>query len=323
MTTTTPPYTETYRKLQARLFDEHGLAAHSRFVHLKGISTRIHLFEAGAGEPVVFLHGGAGIGAEHIPVIARLAKRYHVIVPDRPGHGLSDDFDYLGQDLRKASVDFVGALLDELGIERATIVGNSFGGFMALGFALARPERVTRVVTLGFSPGFSRKLPWMMRLMVTPVLGRLLGATVGRPTIKNTRMFFSKLIVAHIERMPDDIIQLETLHGRRHQRSTTSLFREGLTFRGFRQRYVIRDELRHLRVPTSFLWGEHDPFMSVEEGRAVAKLVPGSRFDVIPDAGHLPSWDQPEATTALLEREFAAPDELPPIKLMGTGQGRR
>jgi pimeloyl-ACP methyl ester carboxylesterase len=297
-------YAEKYQRLQAKLLDRYGVEARSRFTRLEHIDTRVHMLEAGSGEPVVILHGGAGIGAEHIPVIPRLAQRFRVILPDRPGHGLSDQFGYRGLDLRQASVEFVGGLLDELGIERATLVGNSFGGFMAICFALAHPERVSKLVILGFFPGFDRKLPAIMRLMVTPVIGSLLGRTIGRPSTRNTRMFFSKLIVAHIDRMPDELVELETIHSRRHGNGIAELFRAGLTPRGFRPRYVVGDQLCKLQIPTSFVWGEHDAFMSIQQGQAAATLVPGSRFVMIPDAGHMPCTDQPEATAALLEHEL-------------------
>src|SRR6267378_234535 len=284
-------YRESYVRLQNQLLAREGLTARASDVDLPGIS-RIHVLEFGAGEPVVFLHGGAGIGAEHLAVAGRLAKRFRVIVPDRPGHGLSGDFNYR-RDLLKANVDFVRELLDALGIQRAALVGNSYGGFMALCFALAHPARVSRLVILSFAPGFTRRLPLMMRLMVTPVVGQLLGATVGRPSVKSTQFFFSKLIVAHLDRMPPELVELETLHGKRHRRSTMSLFKEGMTVRGFRPRYVLLSKLPSVRVPTSFLWGERDAFMGVEEARAIAGLVRGARFEVIPGAGHMPSWDEP------------------------------
>jgi pimeloyl-ACP methyl ester carboxylesterase len=300
-------YFECYRQLQAKLLDRYGLIAQSRFLNLEKLSTRIHVLEAGAGEPIVFLHGGGGIAAEHIPVAAHLAKKFRVIMPDRPGHGLSDEFDYRNRDLRTANVAFVEALLDELGVQSAALIGNSYGGFMALNFALAHPERVSKLIHLSFSPGLlDRRLPSMMRLMVTPILGRLLGATLGRPNVKNTRMFFSKLMVAHIDRMPDELVELETLHSRRHGRGIGRLFRAGFTVRGFRPHYVMRDELPKVRVPTTFLWGERDAFMTCEAAQVAARLVPGARFEVIRDAGHLPSTDQPEATAALLDRELGS-----------------
>lgn len=298
-------YETAYLRQQKALLDRYGVEARSNFVRLADIG-RIHVLEAGAGDPVVILHGGAGIGAEHIPVMAHLARRFRVVVPDRPGHGLSDPFDYRRLDLREANVQFVRTLLDELSIDRAALVGNSYGGFMGVCFALAHPERVSRLVLLSFFPGMSdRTLPAIMRLMVTPVLGSLLGRTIGRPSERNTRMFFSKLIVAHIDRMPEELIALETLHSRRHRRSITGLFRAGLTPRGFRPRYVLRDRLRQLQVPATFLWSERDPFKTIEEARAVAALVPGARFVMIPDAGHLPCTDQPELTATLLERALA------------------
>src|SRR5512142_133461 len=91
-------YQQTYSGLQHSLLERSGVSVQSRFVSLTNIG-KVHVLEAGSGPPVLILHGGAGIGAEHIPLLAQLSKRYRVILPDRPGHGLSDDFDY-SRDLR-------------------------------------------------------------------------------------------------------------------------------------------------------------------------------------------------------------------------------
>jgi pimeloyl-ACP methyl ester carboxylesterase len=293
-------YRQTYSGLQRSLLDRSGVTVESRFVSLPNIG-KIHVLEAGAGAPVLILHGGAGVGAEHIPLLTRLSKRYRVILPDRPGHGLSDDFDYR-RDLRQANVELISGLLNALGIERAAVVGNSYGGLMAVQFALAHPERVSTLVPLSFFPGIDRKLPLMMRLMVAPILGAVLGATVGKPTVKNTRMFFSKLIVAHIDRMPDELVELEALHSGHHRRSIGSLFREGFTLRGFRSRYVVGPDLPRIAVPTVVLWGELDRFMSAEAGREMTARIPGARFELISDAGHCVTADQPIKTAAAVER---------------------
>jgi pimeloyl-ACP methyl ester carboxylesterase len=71
-------------------------------------------------------------------------------------------------------------------------------------------------------------------------------------------------------------------------------------------RHRRRDQLPNVRVPTTFLWGERDAFMTPEEGGVAARLVPVGRFEVISGAGHLPSTDQPEATAALLEAALGA-----------------
>jgi pimeloyl-ACP methyl ester carboxylesterase len=142
--------------------------------------------------------------------------------------------------------------------------------------------------------------------MVTPVLGTLMGLTIARPSLSNTRRFFSKLLVAYVDRMPEELVELETVHARRHQPSIGLLFRAGLTIRGFRSCYLLENELQRIRVPTTLLWEEHDQFKSVEEGRAVARHIPGGRFHVIPNAGHMPSTDQREATADLLERALVS-----------------
>lgn len=301
-------YADRYRTLQQQLLDRAGVEVRAGFVTLPSIG-KIHLLEAGDGLPVLILHGGAGVGAEHIPLLASLSKRYRVLLPDRPGHGLSDDFDYRC-DLRAANIAFIGSLLDALDIPRAALAGNSYGGLMAFHFALAHPERVTKLVPLGFSPGVTRPLPLMMRVVVAPVLGAVLGATIGRPTVKNLRTFFNKLIVARIDRMPAALLELEALHSRRHARSIGRLFREGFTLRGFRPRYLVEQQLPRLAVPMVWLWGDRDPFMSVDEARAMAARVPGARFEVIADAGHLVTSDQPIETAAALNRALADLDDL-------------
>jgi pimeloyl-ACP methyl ester carboxylesterase len=298
-------YAERYQQLEQRLFEHAGLAATSRMVELPSVGTRIHLFEAGQGEPVVFLHGGAGIGAEHIPVVARLARRFRVIVPDRPGHGLSDPFDYKGLDLRRANVDFVAALLDALALPRAALVGNSYGGFMATCFALAQPDRVSKLVILSFCPGIDRALPAPLRLMVTPILGWLLGRTIGRPTLANTRRFFSMMIVANIDRMPEELVELETLHSERHWDGIDGLYRNALTVAGWRPRYLLGGELAQLKVPTAVVWGEKDACGTVAVGKRVAERIPGARFELIPGAGHMPCTDEPDRAAAVLESALA------------------
>ena len=122
----------------------------------------IFVAEAGAGAPVVLLHGG-GPGASGVSNYSRnidaLAKHYRVIVPDMPGYGRSakgvdrsDPFGYLA--------DHIRGMLDELGIERAHLVGNSYGGSCALRLALDTPHRVDKLVLMGpGGVGTTRGLP--------------------------------------------------------------------------------------------------------------------------------------------------------------------
>jgi 2-hydroxy-6-oxonona-2,4-dienedioate hydrolase len=121
----------------------------------KRIQTRhwdIHYHEAGAGHPVVLVHGG-GPGAtgwsNFHPNIAALARRFRVFAIDLPGWGRSQAVNYAQRDNSGA----IGEFLDALGIDKAAVVGNSMGGSSCLRLAYERPELVTHLVTLGSSSG--------------------------------------------------------------------------------------------------------------------------------------------------------------------------
>src|ERR1700757_5159720 len=122
----------------------------------------IFFAEAGEGDPVVMLHGG-GPGASGLSNYSRnvdaLAERFHVIVPDLPGYGRSSK-GVNGSDPFKFLADTIRGMLDELGIQKAHFVGNSYGGACALRLALDTPERVDRMVLMGPGGiGTTRALP--------------------------------------------------------------------------------------------------------------------------------------------------------------------
>ena len=161
--------------------------------------------EAGEGDPVVLLHGG-GPGATGLSNYSRnidaLAQRYRVIVPDLPGYGRSskgvdgsDPFGFLADSIRAA--------LDELGVERAHLVGNSYGGACALRLALDTPERVDRMVLMGPGGiGTTRALP-------TDGLNRLLGYYGGEgPSREKLEKFIREYLVFDGPAVPDELVDL-------------------------------------------------------------------------------------------------------------------
>ncbi len=101
-------------ELEAKLLEFYGVQAASRLVGLREPPIRVHLLEAGEGEPVVFFHGGDGEAVNWAPLMAPLQKHAHIFVVDRPGCGLSDAFDYRKVDLRKHAADFAVRTRDDL-----------------------------------------------------------------------------------------------------------------------------------------------------------------------------------------------------------------
>ena len=165
---------------------------------------QIYLAEKGNGTPVVLLHGG-GPGASGVSNYSRnidaLAEHFRVIVPDMPGYGRSakgvdrrDPFGYLA--------DHIRGMLDEVGVGRAHLVGNSYGGACALRLALDTPQRVDRLVLMGPGGiGTTRGLP-------TDGLKSLLAYYGGDgPSIDKLRAFIRNYLVYDGNSVPESLIE--------------------------------------------------------------------------------------------------------------------
>jgi pimeloyl-ACP methyl ester carboxylesterase len=272
---------------------------------LRRPSGRVHVIEAGAGPPVVHLHGDNTSSLSHVMLLPHMRGVRSYLV-DRPGRGLSDPEAFPRSDLRPSAVRFVDDVLDGLGLESAVLVGASGGGSWSVWYALERPDRVRGLVLLGSVPMLpGARIPVGIRLLATPVLGPFLSRAVkpGRRTLG--RMMSSMGEGDTILRHPD---LLDSLVDAAHDPVATSAnvteFRALLSPLGIRPKTRIRpDDLRRLAVPTLMIWGDRDPVVSVDRARAAADLMPDARLEVLP-AGHVPQLGHPERVAAMIE-DFA------------------
>lgn len=250
---------------------------------------------AGVGPPLVLLHGG-GPGASGVANWRRnidsLAASYTVVIPDLPGYGGSTkwiDHDDPFGDLAAA----VGGLLDELGHERAHLIGNSYGGAAALRLALDRPDRVDRMVLNGPGGiGTTRALP-------TQGLNALLGYYGGDgPSRDKMADFIRTYLVADPSAVTDDVIDgryqdsldpevmadppLRRPSGRSAART---LWRMDLT----------RDHrLGRCTVPTLVIWGTADKINRPSGARMLARTMPRCDAYLAAGVGHWVQWEAPE-----------------------------
>jgi pimeloyl-ACP methyl ester carboxylesterase len=299
---------ERYETVQASYLGSIGSHAISKRVLLGNPPLATHLLEAGNGEPVVLVHGGGGMTIQWAQILASLPRRFHIFAPDRPGCGLSDPFDYRGVgDLREHVVGFLQSLLDELEIDRAALVGSSMGGFWCTQFAAKHPERVTRLALVGFPAGIDLSVPLFMRLMGTPGINRVIAATIARPSLASARKVYSLLLMAHPERVPEELVELAYLNSLMPgaERSTYSLAEQTLGLRGWNRRYHLATALSQVRSPTLFIWGDRDAFGPPLLGEAACRSMPDASIVTVPDAGHLPWLDQPARCSELLEAFLA------------------
>jgi pimeloyl-ACP methyl ester carboxylesterase len=275
----------------------------SRLLEVAG-GGRVHLLERGTGSPVLVLPGTGNPAGFLLPLLDEL-DGVRVVAADRPGVGLSDPADLPDDHYREAAVAWLDRLLDALELDATAIVGHSGGGLWGLWYALARPDRVTRLVLLGppALPGVRCPLP--MRLISTPGLGGLLSRVA--PPSRTSVLRLARVMGegATITGHPD-LVDLLVAVGRDPVADAAAMaeFRALvsplalLSRSGFRRRAVLRpDELRQVAVPTLMVWGERDPLGGVPVARAITDLIPNARLAVLP-TGHGPWLGQPTRTAS-------------------------
>ncbi len=282
---------ESFKLAQERLLAKSQVAAKSQFVKLKNPPLTAHVLHGGQGAPILLIHGGNAIAVQWSPLLVDLQREFHWYAPDRPGCGLTDKFDYSqGSDFQQHAREFVGGVMDALDLRRASLIGNSMGGYWAMLFALAEPDRVDKLVLLG-SPAAS--LPPGERPQRPP-------AVPGTPSIAGTRAALRGRLVAHVDRVSPEMLEACTagyrLPGAQLSWSTmlaalASPPASGLT-------HALRPELKDLKAPTLFVWGDQD-MEPPRLGQEMAALAPHARCEIVADAGHIVWLDQPEQCSKL------------------------
>jgi len=296
-----------FRDAQTALLERFAPETRVRRIGWSGGSTQV--LELGEGEPLLLAHGGGDGAYEWVPVMAALAERHRVLAVDRPGHGLADPFDYRGVDLLAHARTFLGDIFDALELDSSFVVANSIGGLWAAAFALASPDRVRRLVVAGIPPGLTREAPLPLRVLGAPVVGRPIGRLLlGRPSREGNRKFWGQVLVAHPERLADELLDADVAHTRRNVASVLGLVRSVVGIGGVRKEVLLGEGWYSFEVPTLFVNGERDAFLTTrvaDELRAAAAANRLIEIRSIPDAGHLPWLDAPEAFAAELERFLA------------------
>lgn len=283
-----------------------------REIELHGLATSF--LEAGAdtGGPVlVLLHGLASSSRTWESVMPELGRHAHVIAPDLLGHGSSakpPSGDYsLG-----AYATEVRDLLLVLGLDRATIVGHSFGGGIAMQYAYQFPELVERVVLVS-SGGLGSDVTPALRAATLP----------GASTVLQTASALTPRWLAHLSHraarlVPGlspalsgaDLDGLASAFGTFGDRGARGAFvqtvrgalnRDGQRLDGTTRLYLL-DE-----TPVLLIGGSRDPIIPVEHSRTAHVVIPGSRLEIFDDAGHFPHADDPRRFSALVWEFLGTP----------------
>jgi 4,5:9,10-diseco-3-hydroxy-5,9,17-trioxoandrosta-1(10),2-diene-4-oate hydrolase len=270
-----------------------------RTVHVDGRD--IFLAETGTGPAVVLLHGG-GPGASGVSNysanIDAFAQRFRVVVPDLPGYGRSSkDIDQTDPFGSLASA--VRGLLDALGIEKAHLVGNSYGGSAALRLALDTPRRVDRLVLMGPGGiGTTRALP-------TPGLNRLLSYYPG-PSRAKLADFIRDYLVHDGASVPDAVIEARYEASIDPEVVANPPLRRPGSLRTLWRMDLTRDaRLRGLATRTLVLWGVNDKVNRPAGGQRLAATMPNCDLYLVANTGHWVQWERAELFNRMVT-EFLA-----------------
>src|SRR5688572_14128911 len=241
--------------------------------------------QAGEGPLLVMVHGIAGSSGTWVPVMPLLAERYTVIAPDLLGHGESAKprGDYsLG-----AYASGIRDLLGVLGHDRATVVGHSLGGGIAMQFAYQFPQMAERLV-LVCSGGLGKEVNPLLRALSLPGTEYVLPAVLA-PQIHQAAGSVGRLLGRFGLRADPFLSEVwdswSRLTDRRAQQAFIHTIRAVIDIAG--QRVSARDRLYLAHeVPTLIVWGDHDQVIPVSHAHIAHELMPGSRLEIVDNAGH-------------------------------------
>jgi pimeloyl-ACP methyl ester carboxylesterase len=248
---------------------------------------RVAYNELGSGPTVLLLHATLHTRHDFDPIVDTLARRYRVIAVDWPGHGDSDPIDSTLEPGALLFADVLEDVVDDLGLTKAVLIGNSVGGFAAARLAIDRPECVAGLVlvnTGGFVP-LSRLTRAVCRVIGTSTFVRICGPLFVRGYMKaktdSDQQIAARAVAA--TRTPEGM------------RIMTGLWRS-FPMPG----HDLRSRAAELTAPTLIVWGKKDIAIPLRAGRATHDAIPGSRLEIL-DTGHVVFSSDPNGFLAVAE----------------------
>jgi pimeloyl-ACP methyl ester carboxylesterase len=238
----------------------------------------------GSGEPLLLVHGLGGDRVTWKPVLEGLAAEFDVIAVDLPGFGASPPLPPDRKPTPGALAEELAGLLDDLGIDRAHVAGNSLGGWIALELALlGRARSVTTLCAAGMWSQALGPRPDLPARQIGRLVAPALGVVMAPEAVRRRLM---AVFVAHPERVP--------------RKDAARMAASYLTAPGYvaTNREMRADRFRgaaDIDVPVTLAWGERDRLI-----RSRNPGIPGAETVVLKGCGHVPTWDNPRLVTNVI-----------------------
>ncbi|HEX5159434.1 MAG TPA: alpha/beta hydrolase [Ktedonobacterales bacterium] len=271
--------------------------------------------DIGQGQPIIILHGGPSFDHNYLlPDLDRLADAFRLIYYDQRGRGKSAWSVQPAAVSLQSEMDDLEALRAHLQLEQAALLGHSWGGLLALEYALRHPERVSRLVLLNTAPAsygdfqlFERQLNMrepedverMRVLESSPTFeeGDLETRAAYyrlyfQPTLRPLELLYRLSARLHLGWTKETVLTARATTGRLWEETAES------------PEYNLLPQITRLRIPTLVLHGDYD-FVPVACAAHIAEAIPDARLVVLPDCGHFSYLERPDAVREALTEFFA------------------
>lgn len=255
----------------------------SRFVDIEG--TSVHYKDEGKGPALLLIHGTSSSLHTWDGWTTSLKGKYRIVRMDLPGFGITGP-NVSGDYTVESYIAFLDAFTHKLGIKKFNLAGNSLGGLIAWRYALARPEKINKLILVD-AAGYPMRLEvFAIKLGRTPGLNRIVRWCTPRFLVEKS----IKDAYGDTGKVSPELID----------RYWRMLLREGNREAYMREvnakRIDYTAKIKTISVPTLIMWGELDRWIPLEYGRPFQKDIRGSRFILYPGVGHLPMEEIPEKT---------------------------
>jgi len=284
--------------------------------HLRWVRVQdrwMNLVDFGEGPPLIFIHGLSGCWQNWLEQLPHFARDHRVIAVDLPGFGQSE---MPAEDISISGyAETIDALITEIGIDAARIVGNSMGGFIGSELAIGHPARVERLVLVA-AAGLSiesirTERTRGMRHRAENVVFFSLGNVASRshqvalrPRLRHALLL---VVAAHPSKLPGPLAAEQVLG------SGKPGFSDALEAMC---RYPLRDRLEKISCPTLILWGDKDRLVPLKDAAVFEQLIPDSRKIIYKDTGHVSMMERParfnEDVRAFLQEAPGEQQPAPP-----------
>lgn len=286
----------------------------SNFVTVENV--RLHYVEAGSGQPVVFISGGSGKVQDFSlsPLYEFAMNRYRVIIIDRPGLGYSEK-----PTDKEATPDvqarLIHAALNELGVEKPIIVGQSWGGVIALAYAQEYSSELSGIVLLGSSPyPRERQTDFFNVIARTPIIGDFIVHTIyvpiGRHWVAPAIMEQNKDYFAPLDTVPETFYDSTIELGLRPSHVIASAEETLIIPASLAE---LTSDLGKVNVPVIIVDGDQDTH-AIEQATRLEQDLPTSRVVIVEGANHYLWFSEPEVVIEAIQELWEWSNELGAFK---------